>query len=139
MRDHEYVAEVLRRRTQKARAADVNLLDESVELRVRIVSALAEGIEVHDDDVNRADLMRPEAVEVVRAVPPGEDAGKNRRVQGLDPAVHHFGEPGHVGHVPDGDPGRGDRPRGTPGRYEFDAQAGESTGEGLEAGFIGNA
>ena len=76
--------------------------------------------------------------EVVGAVAPGEDAGEDRRVQRLDPAVHHLGKPGHVGDVQDRNAGGGNGAGGAAGRDELDAQPGEPRAKRRQAGFIRN-
>ena len=62
----------------------------------------------------------------------------HRRMQGLDPAVHHFRKAGEIGNIEDGETGVAQRLARAAGRYELDAIAGEFAGEFDDAGFIGN-
>ncbi len=76
--------------------------------------------------------------EVVGPVPAGQDAGVDRRVEGLDPAVHHLGEPGHVRDVDDRQPGGGEGLGGPAGGDQLDPQGGQAAAEVDEPGLIGN-
>ena len=137
--DHdEHVVEVLRGRADHARTADVDLLDEIVERHVGLGRRLDKGIQVHDDHVDEADAVAFGGVEVVAAVAPGEDAPVDERVQRLDPAVHHLGEPGDVGDVGHRQPGLGQGAGGAAGRHQFQAAAAKSGGQVDQAGLVGN-
>ena len=60
------------------------------------------------------------------------------RMQGLDPAVHHFRKAGQFRDVLDLQSGGGDRLGGAAGGDEFDAVAGQRAGEFDQSGFVGN-
>ena len=60
------------------------------------------------------------------------------RVQGLDPAVHHFGKAGELGDIADRQARLGDRLGGAAGGDELDAAGRERAGEFDEAGLVGN-
>ena len=90
---------------------------------------LRERIEVDDDEIDQLDALRLDRVEVVGPVAAGQDAAVNLRMQRLDPAVHHLGKPGDVGHVGDRQPGLGDGLRRAPGGDELDPSGGEAAGE----------
>ena len=95
--DDEDVAEVLGGRPDEAGTADVDLLDEVVERRIGIGGGLGEGVEIDDHQVDRANALGGNRREVVGAVAAGQDAGVDRRMEGLDPAVHHLRKAGDVG------------------------------------------
>ncbi len=67
-----------------------------------------------------------------------EDAAVNLGMERLDPAVHHFGEAGHVTDVDDGKPRIGQRLRGTAGRDELEAARCERLSKWNQAGFVRN-
>ena len=52
-----------------------------------------ERIQIDDDQIDKADAVRLERREIVRTVAPRGDTAVELRVQGLDPAVEHFGKP----------------------------------------------
>ena len=60
----------------------------------------------------------------------------HRRMQGLDPAVHHLGEAGQRGHVADGKIGGRDRRARAAGRGQLDAQLHEGAGGFDEPGLV---
>ena len=82
--------------------------------------------------------MGADGLEIVGPLSARQDAGEHRRMQRLDPAVHHFGKAGHVGDVQDRNAGGGNRAGGAAGRDELHPEAGEPPGEGRQAGFVGN-
>ncbi len=59
------------------------------------------------------------------------------RMQGLDPAVHHFREACQVRYVADLEAGVRERPRGSPGGDELDAEALQPPGERDQSGLVG--
>src|SRR5207302_200612 len=85
---------VLRRGADQRRPADVDLLDCLLEGDVRLQHCGHEWIEVAADQVNLAQTMFRERRHMIRLVASGQDAGVNAWMEGLDPAVHHLGEPG---------------------------------------------
>ena len=84
----------------------------------RIGGGLGERIQVHDDQVDRLDAVRADGRQVVRPMPPGQDAAVDRRVQRLDPAVEHLREPGDVRDVDHRQAGLGQRLGGPAGRQQ---------------------
>ena len=55
--DDQHVAEILGRGAHQARAADVDLLDQIVELDARLGGGLDERIEIDDDQIDEADAV----------------------------------------------------------------------------------
>ena len=76
--------------------------------------------------------------EVVGPVPAGQDAAVDRRVQRLDPAVHHLGKAGDVGDVDDRQSRGGQGLGGAAGGDQFDAEGGQSAAERRPAGLFRN-
>ena len=83
--------------------------------------------------------MGRRGVEVVLMAAPGEDAAVHERMQGLDAAIHHFGEAGDVRDIRHGQPGVGDGLGGASRGDQFEASALQPGGQGRQAGFVGNA
>ena len=77
---------------------------------------LRERIEIDDDDVDEADALTLERGEVVGAIAARQDAGVNRGVERLHPAVHHFGEAGDLGDARHAKSGGDQHARGAAGR-----------------------
>ena len=90
------VREVLGRRAQHRRAADVDHLDRVLLLDAAPRDDLREGVEVDADEVERADAVLVERGEVVRVVSAGQDRGVDPRVQGLHAAAEELGDLGQV-------------------------------------------
>ena len=134
--DDEDVSEVLRRRAQQAGTADVDLLDQRIEGRVRILSGLAKRIEIDDDDVDRLDALVGDGREIVLAIAPGENAGMHRRMQRFHPAVQHLGEPRDVRHIEDRQARCRKRFRGPARGNQLDATVDEAAGKLDQATFV---
>ena len=73
--------------------------------------------------------MLGEREHVLGQVATGQDAGVDRRVQGLDPAVQHLRRTGHLADLADRDPGVGDGPGRPPGRDQLHPRVVERPGE----------
>ena len=81
---------------------------------------------------------RADRREVVGAVPAGQDAGVDRRMQRLDPPVHHLGKAGHVGDVDDRQPLGREGLGGAAGGHQFDPEGGQVAAELRQTGLIRN-
>ena len=90
------VREVLRRRAQHRRPADVDHLDGVLHARSVLRDDRAERIEVDADEVERLDLLLVERLEVVGAVASREDAAVDARVQRLHASAEQLGRVRHV-------------------------------------------
>ena len=60
---------------------------------------LGEGVEVDDDEVDRADAMGGHRFGMGRIVADGEETAMDLRVESLHPPVHHLGKAGQIGNV----------------------------------------
>src|SRR3546814_3261515 len=89
---------VLRRRAHHRGAADVDILDDVVARRA-LGDGRGEGVEVDDDEVDRADAVRVHRRDMRDIVAHREAAAVGRRVERLDAAVHHPGNAGETGDV----------------------------------------
>jgi len=76
----------LGRGTQQRDAADVDLLHE-LDAAQPLLRGLAEGVEVHGDEVDRDDALALELGAVLRVAPPREDARMDLRMERLDAAT----------------------------------------------------
>ena len=113
----------------QARAADVDLLDQLVERRLGVAPRPCKRIQIHDDEVDRLDALSGQRREVVGPMAAGQDAAVDRRMEGLDAAVHHLGEAGDVGHVRDRQARSCKSFRGSAGGDDVDVTIGEGTGQ----------
>ena len=136
--DDGNVREVLRRRADQRRAADVYLLDGLFERDAFAGHRLLEGVEVDDDHVNRLDAVLFEGAQVFGTLADGEDAAVYARVERLDATVQHFRKAGHVRHVAHFDSGLAQSSRAA-GAEELDAEAAQRARELDEAGLVRDA
>ena len=97
-----------------------------------------EGIEIDDQEIDRADAVRAHRLGVLGIVAQREQAAMDRRMQRLDAAVHHFRKAGEIADVEHVEPGIAQRLARAAGRDQLDAVAGERAGEVDHAGFVGN-
>jgi len=118
--DRGHATEVARSSTQQREAPGVDHLDRLVDGYHPLAHLRGEGTDAHDHDVDRADAVLGEALEVLGHVATGEDAGIDLGVVRLDLAADqsgHVGQLGDRGHL---NAGRGQhRPR-TVGGIDLD-------------------
>jgi hypothetical protein len=99
---------------------------------------LGEGVEVDDDEVDRADAMLGHGRDMVRIVADGEQAAMHFGVERLDAAVHHLGKAGQVRNVAHLEARLAQRFGGAAGRDQFDAVPGQRLAEFGEPGLVGD-
>ncbi|GJD73998.1 hypothetical protein CFIICLFH_2231 [Methylobacterium goesingense] len=136
--DHDrHVGVIFRGGADHCRTADIDVLD-AIVVAGSLRHRLLEGIEVDQQQVDRADAVGSQRRLMLRVAAHGEQSAMDARVQRLHPTVHHLGKAGEVGDLRDGQPGRTQglvRPtRGD----QRDAEAVESSGELDEAGLVGD-
>ena len=90
--DRNHVGEVLRRRPEQRRPADVDHLDGLLLARVLAPGDRVERVEVHADEVDRLDVVLGERRHVVRPIPTGQDARMDARVERLHATAEQLGE-----------------------------------------------
>src|SRR5581483_10005839 len=95
-----------------------------------------EGVEIHDDHVDRLDSVLGDGGAVRRIFAAMKNSAVNLRMQGFNATVEHFGEAGEVGDVFDVDAGIAQQLGGAAGGDELDAHLGELAGEIGYAGLI---
>ena len=136
---HQDVAKVLGSRPDHARAADIDLLYQTVEGCVRVGCRFGEGIEVDHNEVDWGNALPADRREVILSASTGENARVDGGVERFYTSIHHLGETGHVGHVHDGEPGGGQRFCRATRRHELDPQPSQSAPELDESGLLRDA
>ena len=133
---HRHPGEILGRAAQHRRAADVDVLHRLGQAAVGAGGHRLERIQVQHQQVDRVDAVLGHH----RLVDAGaaEQAAVHPRMQGLDPAIHHFGELGEFGHVLHRQPGLAQGLGGAAGGKQFDAVRGQRVGQVKQAGLVGN-
>ena len=96
---HRHVGPVLGRRTQHRRSADVDVLDGVLHLHAGFGDRLPEGIEVHAHQVDEADAVLLQGLQVLRIVAARQQPAVHLRVQGLHASVADFGKSRHVADI----------------------------------------
>ena len=117
------------------RPADVDVLDGGGVVGAGGDGRL-EGIEVADEEVDRGNRMSRHRRCMGGLVADAEKAAVDRRMEGLNPAVHDLGKAGHLGDIANGEPGPGECGVGAAGRDDLDAAPGERLGEVGQAGLV---
>ena len=93
---HGHIAVVLGRAADHGGTADIDVLDTLFRRPAARYRGL-ERIEVHDEKIDRHDIVGQHGGLVARVFPDREEPAMNQRVQRLQPAVHQFRETGQVG------------------------------------------
>src|SRR5690606_8873878 len=122
--DHDgHVLMIFRGGTHHGRPADVDVLDGVGQRAVRLAHGGRKGVEVDRHQVDRLDavLGHHRAVQVTTA----KNAAVDLRVQGLDPAIHHFRKTGVVGNFHSGNSAVLEQLEGATRGENLDAQGGE--------------
>ncbi len=136
--DHDgHVLVVLGSRTDHGRAADVDVLDGGRQITARLGNGGFEGVQVDCYQVDRLDAVLVHDGVVGAAT--AQDATVDLRVQGLDPAIHHFGEAGVVGHFHRVDAVVLEQLVGAAGGQDLDTELLQLTGKFEDTGLVGDA
>ena len=114
--------------------ADVDVLDRRVQVAIGARNRRLEGIQVNDDQVDRRDAVLCHDGFVQPA--PAQDPAMDFRVQGLDPAIHHFRKARIVGNLGDGNAVIGEQARRAARRDHFDPQHVQIACEIDDTGFV---
>ena len=137
--DHGDVLVVLGGGAQHGGSADIDVLDELLEVGAGLGGDFLETVEVDHHHVDGDDAVGLDGGHVFGVGAHGEDAAGDFGMHGLDAAIQHLGKSGDVADIGDGDPGIAKEARGAAGGDEFGAHAGEGGGEFEDAGLIGDA
>ncbi len=119
------------------RAADIDILDALGKIGAACDGGF-EWIEIDHQYIDAANGMRPHRLDVFRIVANAEQAAMHRRMQRLDPAIHHFWKSGEVANVHDRKAGIAQRQARPAGRHQFDTETRKRAGELDHSGFIGD-
>ena len=128
-RNHGDVLIVLRGGADHGGAADIDVFDQLFERGAGLRGDVFEAVEIDDHHVDGGDAVFGECAHVVGLFAHGENSGGDVRVNGLDAAIHHFGEAGDVGDVSNRDSRLAKQTRGAAGGDELSALRDEAAGE----------
>ena len=135
---HGHVGPVFGSGAQHGRAADVNVLDGHFQRAVGTRRGLRKGVEVDHQQVNGVDAVFGQRCHVLGHITPRQQTTMDARVQGLDAAVQHLREAGHLRHFGDGQTRVGQQPRRATCRQERDVQSMQGLCKFDDAGFVRN-
>ena len=135
---HRHVVPVLGRAAHHRRPADVDVLDRVLQRAASLCHRGLEGIQVNDQQIDRLDAVRFQRAHMRRQIAPRQQPAMYARVQGLDPAIQHFGEPGQIGHFRYRNAIRGQQAGGAAGGENLRPQGLQRGGEFNDAGLVGN-
>ena len=130
---------ILRRRSDHAGAADVDVLDGVRDGDVGLCDRFFERVQIHDDQLERDDPVLNNRRQIGLQIGPSQDRSVHFRVQRLHATVHDFRETGVAGDVLDRDPCLFERPAGAARRNQLKPKAGKTLREFGEAGFVADA
>jgi hypothetical protein len=133
------VAMILGRRTNHGRAADINVLDRVDQGAILLRHGLRKWVEVDHHQIDGRDAVLLHGRRVLGVAADAEDAAMHLGMQGLDPAVEHFGEAGVVGDVGDVQSGIAQQFCGAAGGKQLDPELRQSACEIHRAALVGNA
>ena len=97
--DDGHVAEILGRTAQHRRAADVDVLDRFGQRNALFGDRLAEGIEVHADQIDELDAVGAQRLDVLLDVAARQQTAVHGRMKRLHAPVANLGEARHVADV----------------------------------------
>ena len=132
---HHHVIMVLGRRPDQRRAADVDVLDAIVRGGAGCDRGL-EWIQVHADQIDRQDAVLGHLRQVIRIIPPAQNAAMDLRHQRLDPAAQYLRKAGMVRDLRHRDPGVPQHLGRAPGRDQRRPMCGQRPGQWQEPGLV---
>ena len=89
---HQHIGEVLGRRTNHSRAADVDILQCLVQTHPRFGYRLPKRIEIHHHHIDKPHLILVKLSHMGTETSLGQDSAMHRRMQCLHPAIQDLGE-----------------------------------------------
>ena len=128
---------ILRGGANHRRATNIDVFDHFIAFRA-FGHGLLEGIEIDDDEIDRADGVIGHCLRMFRIVTHGQQPAMDHRVQRLDPAIHHFGKTGEVRHVLHRKPGIAQRLGRAAGGDQFHAQPRQALPQFNQAALVGH-
>jgi hypothetical protein len=127
---------VLGRGADQGRPADVDVLDYLLVAHAAPCGGALEGIQVHDDQVDRGDAVLRQGLAVLLAGPHGQQSGEDRRMERLHPPVEDLRESRVVGDRADLDAGVAELGRGAARGDDLHAQIREGAREVHHAALV---
>ena len=134
--DRDDVRVVLRRRAEKRRTADVDLLDRVLPCDIEAADRALEGVQVDADEVERLDPVRAQLSHVLGDVAARQDSAVNGRMQRDDAMPEQLAEPGQLLERRHGDALVREHARGAARRDELDPEARELAREAGDARLV---
>ncbi len=136
--DHDgHVFVVFGRAAHHGRSANIDVFDGFGQAAVWPGYRGGEGVEVDRDQVNRGNAVSGH--DAVILATPAEDTAMDFRVQGLDPAIHHFRKAGVIRHFNGRNTVFTQQPERASGGENFHAETAQGPGKLKNTGFVGNA
>ena len=136
--DHCHELVVLGRAPQHRRPPDVDVLDRLLKGDPGARDGLLEGVEIDDHQIDRPKPVLLDRVFMRGVAANIEQPAMNPRMQGLDPAIEHFGKTGEIAQLDHRKPRLPQRPGGAARRKQFHARPGEGLGERNQTGLVEN-
>ena len=130
---HGHVRKILGRGAQHGHAADVDVCQRFVQGEVAVSRHGLEGVQVDDDQIDERQAVRGGVRHLFGPVALGEDAAVQAGMQGLDPAVEHLRQAGHVFHGHDRNAAFAQGGSGAAGGQNFDVVAPQLLDKGNDA------
>jgi hypothetical protein len=128
--------EVLGGGAQDRGSADIDVLERVFERDVRFGGCLAKWVEVYSNDVDSGQPSPLQFLHVLGLVAPGEEAGVDGGMEGLDAAIEYLREGGEFGNGAGGHADLGEVLEGAARGDDFEAEADETTRQVSGAGLI---
>lgn len=116
--------------------ADVDLLDRLGQTRSLPADRFLEGVEIHDDQIDRRDVVGLDVCAVLRYVPIEQDSAEDSRGQRLDPPAEDLGAACVFGDGDDVDSGLGEMGGRASRREDLDSSLGEKSSELDDASLV---
>ena len=138
--DHRYVLPVFRPGTDHGGPADIDILDQLFERRVRFSRHLREVVQIHRHQVDGRDVVSLQRLHVFGAGTHCQNSSGDERMQGLHASIQHFRKLRDVGDFSQRRDARlFQHSESSACRKNFNVERGERLGEIDNTGFIGNA
>ena len=133
------ILKVFGRRANHGGSANVDVLDELLEVHAGLAGGLFKGVEIDHQHINGLDAMFTDGSDVRGIGAHVQNASVNLGVESFDAAVEHFGEAGEVADIAHGETGVTQHSGGASGGDQFNTLSGEPPGKFDQACFVGNA
>ena len=136
--DHRDTVVIFCRAAEHGRPADVNVLDRVVQRHVRSGDGLLERIKIHNDEINRLNVMRADSGFVRFVAANEKQTAVDFRMERFDAAIEHFGKAGVFADVFYHEPGLAQRFGSATGGNNFNSGFCQNLRERNQARFVRN-